>query len=116
MKKRIGSKLYDTDTAELINESIFGKIYRKRTRGREWFMVYNDPEKIEPLKDAEAHAMLGENTYHEKTPDYNYTYIRVDRDSHAIISKLASRENVSITEEVRRIVEKMKNSELQLEN
>lgn len=103
MKKRIGSRYYDTETAELIAENAFGKIYRKRSRGREWFVVWSDPELIDPLDDAQARAMLGES--YVEDPEPRFTTIWVDRETHAKIAEMARRDSVTITEEVRRIVE-----------
>lgn len=37
MKKRIGTKLYDTDKSEFICESAYGQIYRKKTGLGEYF-------------------------------------------------------------------------------
>lgn len=41
MKKRIGTKLYDTDTAELVCDYDLGKVYRKKTGNGEFF-VHNE--------------------------------------------------------------------------
>lgn len=108
MKKRIGTKVYDTESSELIADTIWGDIYRKKTRNREWFIVYRSPGgKIETLSDAEARAMLGESSYREKEPDTNSVMIRVDRETHAVIAKKAKEDGVSITEEMRRITKNM---------
>ena len=56
MKKRIGSKLYDTETSELVAETGLGKLYQKRTRAREWFLLIDG--RIEPLTDQEAAALI----------------------------------------------------------
>ncbi|MBP5781939.1 MAG: hypothetical protein J6W04_00185 [Bacteroidales bacterium] len=105
MKKRIGSKLYDTDSSELVYESVFGKLYRKRTREKEWFLV-ND-EHVIPMQDAEARAFMGETSYREKPVDEKRIMIAVDRETHGIISKRAKQHSVSITEEVRQIVKEV---------
>ena len=105
MKKRIGTKVYDTETAELVSASALGNLYRKRTRAREWFLI-NDGN-ILPMTDREARAMLGENTYIEKEPETNSIMIRVDRQTHAVIAEKARKDGVSITEEMRRITKNM---------
>ena len=105
MKKRIGTKLYDTETAELITASAFGKLFRKRTRGREWFLLNGNH--IVPMTDREARAMLGESSYKEREPDTKTVMIRVDRETHGIIAKKAKADGLSITEEMRKIVKNM---------
>ena len=105
MKKRIGTKLYDTATAEFISETVFGNLYRKRTRDREWFLLNGDI--IMPMSDAEIKAMLGEVSYREKEPDTGSIMIRVDRETHAVIARKAKEDGVSITEEMRRITKNM---------
>ena len=50
MKKRIGTKLYDTDRSEFICESGMGKIYRKRTGLGEYFAYNEDRDKVIPLE------------------------------------------------------------------
>lgn len=101
MKKRIGSKLYDTEKSELILESVFGKLYRKKKRDREWFLVNDNI--ILPMTDKEARAMLGENEYIEKPPD-PYTWLRVHRESRDKIAELAQKDGLSIIDEVKKIV------------
>ena len=103
MKKRIGSKLYDTDSAELITEAGVGTVYRKRTRGREWFLVIG--KIIEPLTDDEARAIIGETAYRERQPDPESWMIRVDRETHERIADEASKTGRSMTEIVRRLSE-----------
>ena len=105
MKKRIGSKLYDTEKSELIAETVMGDVYRKRTREREWFLVSGDH--VIPLTDAEARAMLGENAYPERKIDTDSIMIRVDRETHAVIARKAKADGLSITAEMRQIVKNM---------
>jgi len=106
MKKRIGSKLYDTETSELIADVGGSDLYRKRTREREWFLVMGGGH-IEPLDDAQARALLGESSYIEKPPESKRIMIGVDRQTHAKIAKMAKRDKMSITEEVRWMVERL---------
>lgn len=105
MKRRIGSRLYDTDSSELIAETDFGTIYRKRTRGREWFIRYHDPDMIEPLEDAEARAMLGESSYRDPEPESKRTWISIDRETHDRIARYAKARGLSIGEAVRTLTE-----------
>ena len=105
MKKRIGTKIYDTETSEAVFASPLGMLYRKRTRAREWFL--QNGEHIVPMTDREARAMLGESVYREREPDTNSIMVRVDRETHAIIAEKAKKDGVSITEEMRRIMKNM---------
>ena len=102
MKKRIGSKLYDTDTSELIAETVMGDVYRKRTRDREWFLV-NVADYIEPLDDAEARAMIGESSYRERPPESKRIMIGIDRETHDKIASAAKRQGVSIADVIRQL-------------
>ena len=96
MKKRIGSKLYDTDTAELVSDSPFGKLYRKRTRDREWFFLPNGGS-IQPLTDLEAMAMLGEpSEYSPGKPEPQEYRIRIDRNTYDRIAAAAEEKDISM--------------------
>lgn len=53
MKKRIGSRLYNTDTAECIAESI--GLYRQRNR--QTYFIY-DGQEIKPIEYNEAEKLL----------------------------------------------------------
>ena len=99
MKKRIGSKLYDTETSEKIADVGIGILYRKKTRERSWFLLIGDS--IEPMTDAEARAALGENTYYEKPPESKRIMIGVDRQTHAKIARAAKKEGLPISEFMR---------------
>ena len=101
MKKRIGSKLYDTETSELIADVGVGILYRKKTREREWFLLID--KHIEPLEDAQARALLGESSYHEKPPESKRIMIGVDRETHAKISRAAKKEGLPLSEFMRKI-------------
>ena len=103
MKKRIGSKLYDTEKSELICRMEEGSVYRKRTREREWFLVSGDS--IEPLEDAEARAMTG--TCEDPEPESKDIMVRVDRKTHAVIAAEAKRQGCSISEMIRKMSENM---------
>ena len=103
MKKRIGTKLYDTETSEYIANVGIGDIYRKRTRGREWFFATSDI--IEPVSEKQARALLGENVYIEKPVDLSRIMIAIHRDTHDKITKLAEKDGVKLADEVDKIVE-----------
>lgn len=102
MKKRIGSKLYDTETSELIAQTVMGDVYRKRTREREWFLV-TLCDYIEPLDEAEARALIGESSYRERPPESKRIMIGVDRETHEKIASAAKRQGVSIADVVRQL-------------
>ena len=95
MKKRIGSREYDTESAELIAEAGVGTVYRKRTRGREWFLVIGD--RIEPLTDDEARSIIGETVYRERQPDPESWFVRVDKETHDRLSAESKRRGVPIS-------------------
>ena len=99
MKKRIGSKLYNTETSELVYATDLGNLYRKRTRDREFFLV--NGKHILPMTEAEARAMLGESSYIEKKPENARIMIGVDRETHAKISQVAKKKGVPISEFMR---------------
>lgn len=104
MKKRIGSKLYDTETSELISETALGKVYRKRTREREWFLC-DEKYIFTPLTNEDAERLIGELP--DSVPESASTMIRVDRETHTLISAEARRQNISITEMVRKMAENL---------
>ena len=105
MKKRIGSKLYDTETSELIADVGVGILYRKKTREREWFLQIG--QCIEPVEEEQARALLGENAYHEKPPESKRIMIGVDRQTHAKIARAAKKEGLPISEFMKKISEKL---------
>ena len=101
MKKRIGTKLYDTDTSERIADVGVGILYRKQTRGREWFLEIGD--NIESLTEPEARALLGDTVRIER-PQSDAVMVRVDRETHNVIAQKAKMLGISMTEAIRRIV------------
>lgn len=103
MKKRIGSKLYDTDKSELVCGIDGGLLYRKRTRDREWFAVMDDGT-IRPLDVYDPLDVLLMETGRAYVPEEEppaSTMIRVDRETHELIAAEAKRRGVSISEMVR---------------
>ena len=105
MKKRIGTKLYDTETSEFVADVGIGDLYRKQTRERGWFLRIGDD--IEPVDEKQARALLGEHVYIEKPVDEKRIMVAVDRETHAKIQSLAKKDGVSIPEEVRKIVSEL---------
>jgi len=99
MKKRIGSKFYDTDSSELVADVGVGILYRKKTREREWFLQIG--QHIEPVEDEQARALLGENVYHEKPPESKRIMIGVDRATHEKIARAAKKKDMAISEFMR---------------
>ena len=106
MKKRIGTKLYDTNTSEMIAGVGIGILYRKRTRKREWFLLIGD--NIEPLDDKQARALLGEDVRVERNQDSDSVMIRVDRATHNVIAKRAEKEGLSINKYLCKIMDTIK--------
>lgn len=105
MKKRIGTKLYDTETSEKVADVGVGILYRKRTRKREWFLLIGDY--IEPIDDKQAKALLGDDVKIEKMPDTNSIMIRVDRETHEKIAARAEKEGLPISKFMRKIADKL---------
>lgn len=84
MKRRIGSKNYDTDTAELIDTLPDGiQVYRKKGRSRE-FYLYNPngkiaremffdlpPEEAEKYMDNGTSKRVRDSTYNIKISEYD---------------------------------------------
>lgn len=103
MKKRIGTKLYDTETSEKVADVGVGILYRKRTRKREMFLLIGDA--IEPLDDKQARALLGEDVRVEKNPDTDSVMIRVDRATHNRIADRAEKEGLPISKFVKKWAE-----------
>ena len=105
MKKRIGTKLYDTDTSEMVSDVGVGILYRKRTRKREWFLLIGDF--IEPVDDRQAKALLGDDVRIEKKPDTDSIMIRVDRATHEKITNKAERAGLPISKFMRKIADEL---------
>ena len=101
MRKRIGTKLYDTESSEHVANVGIGHLYRKLTRDREWFLVIGDD--IEPLEDPQARSLLGDTTYIEKPVDQKRIMIGVDRDTHARIAAAAKKKGCTISDLIRQL-------------
>ena len=106
MKKRIGSKLYDTETSERIADVGVGILYRKKTRARDWFLLIG--KNVEPLVDEQAKALLGESSYLiNKIPPPTAYMIRVDRETHKKISQKAKEAELPVTQYMRKIADEL---------
>lgn len=112
MKKRIGSKLYDTKTAELICSIDGGQLYRKKTRGREWFAAF-DSGGIKPLDVYDPYDRIlmetghvPENLMEEESAPAEYR-VRLDQKTYAKISDEAKKQGTSKAEVVRQLAENL---------
>ena len=105
MKKRIGSKLYDTEKSEAVFVSPLGTLYRKRTRAREWFLC-DEKYIFTPLTNEDAERLIGELP--DNVPESATIMVRVDRETHNIIAEEAKRRGVSMTEALRSIVTELR--------
>lgn len=108
MSKRIGSRVYDPEKSEMICEIDGGKIYRKRSHGREWFTVFDDGA-IRPLdennsKDREL-IEIGLQNVHETKP--SRTTVWVDRETYELLSKYADKNRMNISEALAIIVRRV---------
>lgn len=101
MRKRIGSRDYNTESSELIQDVGIGLLYRKRTRGREWFLLIGDD--LEPVSDDQARALLGDSVYVEHQPEPQSWMIRVDKETHDRITTAAYIAGISASELVRQL-------------
>ena len=95
MKKRIGTRIYDTETADLIYEEGGLHVYRKQTRGRECFAEIGG--ELHPLTEAEA------SQYCRPAEPKTY-FVRLDHDSHAKLAELAKAEDCTMSEAVKRLI------------
>lgn len=110
MKKRLGSKIYDTDTAELVCPIDGGQLYRKRTRDREWFAVFEDGT-IRPLDVYNPADVLLMETGHLPDdafddPDPTGKNVRLDPETWSILTAASKAEGIPVTGLVRRAVQK----------
>ena len=108
MRKRIGSKLYDTETAEAVCSIDGGQLYRKRTRDREWFAVIDGS--IRPLDVYDPLDVALMETGHLpadalEEPEVTDCKIRVDPETHAKISAAAKARGISMSAVVRQLAE-----------
>ena len=108
MKKRIGTRDYDTDKSELVCDIEGGKLYRKCSRGRQWFAVF-DNYAIRPLDEDNSRDKklidIGMQYVEESVPEK--TTIWVDRETHSKLAYAAKQQRISISELVKNIVVKV---------
>lgn len=105
MKKRIGSRIYDTDTSELVCSIEGGQLYQKRSRGREWFAVMDDGT-IRPLDVYDPIDRLLMETGHglpdlDKPEPQEYR-VRVDSDTYHQIADRAKSDGCSMSQVVKK--------------
>lgn len=108
MRKRIGTKIYDTETSELISKTRNREFYRKKTRDREWFMVLNG-KRIVPITEEQAKAHLGKDVVERQReyPEGATIMLRVDIPTHHKIERLARKEKLSITKFMRKLADSL---------
>lgn len=107
MKVRIGSRNYNTETSELVCRIDGGQLYRKRTRDREWFAVFDDGT-VRPLDVYDPLDMLLMETGKlpvdlTKAEPKEYR-VRLDAETYDLVSEAAESEGVSMSQIVRRAV------------
>ena len=106
IKKRIGTKIYDTNTSECLCTIDGGILFQKRTRDREYFAVMDDGT-VRPLDVYNPFDVLLMETGHvpaEPEPESTTIMVRVDRETHAKIAEMAKADGLSITAEIRKII------------
>ena len=115
MKKRIGSKLYDTETSERICHIDGGWLYRKKTRGREWWAAFDDgtfrPLDISKPADmalmASCHLEMI-NTDITGTPTGSSGYVvHIDKETHEKLTVMSKEQGIPISQIVKKIVSKL---------
>lgn len=109
VKKRIGSKLYDTNTSECLCTIDGGILFQKRSRDREFFAVMDDGT-VRPLDVYDPIDRLLMETGHLPTEVWEEprsVMIRVDPGTHAILKAKAKEEGISITELMRRTAKEL---------
>lgn len=108
MKKRIGSKLYDTETSELVCEIDGGRLYRKCTRDRGWFAVYDDGS-LRPLDvyDPRDIALMETGHTFVESSERERTNISVDRETHSRIAAAAKNAGLPMSLFLKKISESL---------
>ena len=103
MKKRVGTKLYDTDSSEFLGGTEWGELYRKRTRNGGLFVVTSkgviipvSPEKAKEWMDIDV----------EPTGSSGYL-VRVDKETHAKLRMTAEKRGTAISKIVKELVAKL---------
>lgn len=108
MKKRIGTRNYDTEKSELICEVDGGQLYRKRSSEKEWFAVFGDV--IRPLNENNARdkelIKIGMKYIDISEPER--TTIWVDRETHKKVSDVAKEWGCSLGEVIKRLIDQIR--------
>ena len=106
MKKRIGSKLYDTESSELVCRIDGGQLYRKRSREREWFAVYDDG-RVRPLDVSRPQDVALMETGNLPADAFDYephgVMVRVDPATLAFLKQKAAERGISVSALVRKL-------------
>lgn len=111
MKKRIGTKLFDTETSECCKVTESGRLYRKKTRDRGFFFVYNNGDVV-PLTDEDISALesnfntaqLGNLFASQKATGSSGYQVRVDKQTHDKLRKASKEQGVTISTVVKELV------------
>ena len=106
MKKRIGSRIYDSEKSEKICDIEGGSLYRKRSHGKEWFIIFENGA-IRPLYDSNSKdkELIDVGLQYVDKSKTSRTTIWVDRETYDLLASYADRNNMSITQAVKNIVE-----------
>ena len=110
IKKRIGSKLYDTTTSECLGEIEGGILFQKRSRDREFFAVMDDGT-IRPLDVYDPDDRLLMETGHDlpdlDKPEPQEYRIRVDAETYHRIAEKADSDGCSMSQVVKRLADQL---------
>lgn len=103
MRKRISTKLYDTDTADIIchKEGVF--LYQKRARERGLFIV--DGDEITPITKDQAMEMFPGAEISPRSIGSSGYRICVDKETYNKLLKTAQRRNTTMSNIVAMLVE-----------
>lgn len=111
MKKRIGTKIYDTETSECCKVTENGRLFRKRTRDKEYFFAYSNGDIVpltdEDIRDLEANlvtAQLGDLFASQKATGSSGYQVRVDKQTHDKLRKASKEQGVTISTVVKELV------------
>lgn len=106
MKKRIATKIYNTDTADYICEKNGTILYQKRTRERGLFIV--DGDEIKPVTKEQALEIFPDAEIFPRAAE-NLTYtIRVDKQTYKTILEEAEKRGSSMARLVAMFAEECK--------
>lgn len=106
MRKRISTKVYDTDTADIISKKEGLYLYQKRSRERGLFIVNGD--KIIPVSRDLAMAMFPDAEISPRSVGSSGYRICVDQKTYDKLLNTAQRRNTTMSNIVAMLVEEMK--------